>query len=241
MPSKDKPPKTKAAAKKKKPKASKSNAPREALAALEFSTVGSPREAKVSRKTGETNIELKLRIDGTGNAKIRTGIPFFDHMLTLLTKHALFDMDLVVKGDLEVDFHHTVEDTGIALGQALQEALGDKSGIRRYGFAYLPMDETLARVALDFSGRPLVIFRLPDNVDMFRVKAGDFPAQLTEEFLRGLSSNCGLTLHAEVFYTKEIHHLIESVFKAMAKALDFACQRDPRVKGIPSTKGTLTE
>lgn len=241
MPPKEKAPKTKAAAKKKKPKAKKSAPASEALAALAFNTIGSPREAKVSRKTGETNIDLKLRIDGTGTAKIRTGIPFFDHMLTLLTKHALFDMDLTVKGDLEVDFHHTVEDTGIALGQALQEALGDKSGIRRYGFAYLPMDETLARVALDFSGRPLVIFRLPDNVDMFKVKAGDFPAQLTEEFLRGLSSNCGLTLHAEVFYTKEIHHLIESVFKALAKALDSACQRDPRVKGIPSTKGTLTD
>ncbi|MEM1060310.1 MAG: imidazoleglycerol-phosphate dehydratase HisB [Verrucomicrobiota bacterium] len=203
--------------------------------------MGGPREARVTRHTGETQIELKLRIDGAGAAKVRTGIPFFDHMLTLLAKHALFDMDLSVKGDLEVDFHHTVEDTGIALGQALQEALGDKSGIRRYGFAYLPMDETLARAALDFSGRPLVVLRLPPDVDMFRARAGDFPAQLTEEFLRGLSTQCGLTLHVEVFYTKEVHHLIEAIFKALAKALDMAVQRDPRVKGIPSTKGTLTK
>jgi len=240
MPPKSKPAKT---VKKtvKKNKASKKSASTETLEALSFKPVGGAREARISRHTSETQIELKLRVDGTGVAKVRTGIPFFDHMLTLLAKHALFDMDLSVKGDIEVDFHHTVEDTGIALGQALQEALGDKSGIRRYGFAYLPMDETLARAALDFSGRPLVVLRLPEGVDMFRARAGDFPAQLTEEFLRGLSANCGLTLHVEVFYTKEVHHMVEAIFKALAKALDMAVSRDPRVKGIPSTKGTLTK
>jgi imidazoleglycerol-phosphate dehydratase len=197
------------------------------------------RRATLRRKTAETEIALSLRLDGSGRSKIATGIPFFDHMLTLLAKHALFDLDLVVKGDLEVDFHHTVEDTGIALGQALHQALGDKRGIRRYGFAYLPMDETLARVALDFSGRPLVVFRVPKGLAMIKLRAGDFPAQLTEEFLRGLATQAGLTLHAEVFYTGEVHHLIEAVFKATAKALDMACQRDPRVKGVPSSKGTL--
>jgi imidazoleglycerol-phosphate dehydratase len=197
------------------------------------------RAATIHRKTKETDIRLKLNVDGSGQSKIKTGIPFFDHMLTLLAKHALLDLDLTVKGDLEVDFHHTVEDTGIALGQALSEALGNKAGIRRYGFAYLPMDETLARVALDFSGRPMVVFRVPKNAPLIRLKAGDFPAQLTEEFLRGLAQQAGLTLHAEVFYTGETHHLIEAVFKGLAKALDMAMQKDPRVKGIPSTKGRL--
>lgn len=197
------------------------------------------RTATISRKTGETDITLKLNVDGSGKSTIKTGIPFFDHMLTLLTKHALFDLELKVKGDIEVDFHHTVEDTGIALGQALHKALGDKKGIRRYGFFYLPMDETLVRVALDFSGRPLVVFRVPQGLEMIRLRAGDFPAQLTEEFLRGLAQHAGMTLHAEVLYTSETHHLIEGVFKGLAKALDIACQRDPRVKGIPSTKGML--
>jgi imidazoleglycerol-phosphate dehydratase len=197
------------------------------------------RTATILRKTSETDIRLKLNVDGSGRAKVRTGIPFFDHMLTLLAKHALFDLDLEVKGDLEVDFHHTVEDTGIALGQALAKALGDKKGIRRYGFAYLPMDETLARVALDFSNRPFLVFRVPKNAPLIRLKAGDFPAQLTEEFLRGLSQQAGLTLHVEILYTSEVHHLIEAVFKGLAKALDAALQRDPRVKGVPSTKGKL--
>jgi imidazoleglycerol-phosphate dehydratase len=198
------------------------------------------RTARIERATSETAIRLTLTVDGSGKSKVSTGIPFFDHMLTLLAKHALFDLVIEVKGDLEVDFHHTVEDTGIALGQALAQALGEKKGIRRYGFAYLPMDETLARVCLDFSGRPLVVFRVPKSIPMMRLRAGDFPAQLTEEFLRGLATHAGLTLHAEVFYSSEIHHLIEAVFKAMAKALDMACQRDARVRGVPSSKGTLT-
>ena len=198
-----------------------------------------PRRATIVRKTAETDIRIKLDIDGSGKSNIFTGIPFFDHMLTLLAKHALIDLDLKVKGDIEVDFHHTVEDTGIALGQAIYQALGDRVGMRRYGFFLLPMDETLVRVALDFSGRPLVVFKVPKNAPLIRLRAGDFPAQLTEEFLRGLAQHAGFTLHVEVLYTSEVHHLIEGVFKGLAKSLDAAFQRDPRVKGVPSTKGIL--
>ena len=182
---------------------------------------------------------LGLNLDGAGVAKIETGIPFFDHMLTLLAKHALFDLEVKAKGDLEVDFHHTVEDVGIVLGQALQQALGDKKGVVRYGHFLLPMDETLARVALDFSGRPLLVFRAPRNFNLNKLRAGDFPAQLTVEFLRGLAQEAGLTLHVEVLYSSETHHLIEAVFKGLARALEQAVRRDPRVRGIPSTKGKL--
>src|ERR1700760_1055556 len=199
----------------------------------------SKRHAQIHRKTGETDISIKLAVDGGGASKISTGIPFFDHMLTLFAKHALFDMDVRVKGDLEVDFHHTVEDTGIVLGQVLAKALGDKKGMVRYGNFLLPMDETLVRVALDFSGRPLLVWRLPKGVNLNRLKAGNFPAQLTVEFLRGFIQQAGLTLHVEVLYSDETHHLIEAVFKGVARALEQAVRRDPRVKGIPSTKGVL--
>src|SRR5271154_1456727 len=195
------------------------------------------RRAQVHRVTGETDILVKLAVDGHGRAKIATGIPFFDHMLTLFAKHALFDLEVLAKGDVQVDFHHTVEDTGIVLGQALAKALGDKKGLVRYGNFHLPMDETLVRVALDFSGRPLLIFRLPKGVNLNRLKAGDFPAQLTVEFLRGLAQQAGLTLPVEVLSSDETHHLIEAVFKGVARALEQAVRRDPRVKGIPSTKG----
>ncbi|MES2308304.1 MAG: imidazoleglycerol-phosphate dehydratase HisB [Verrucomicrobiota bacterium] len=197
------------------------------------------RKAVIHRKTGETDIHISLNVDGNGKSKISTGIPFFDHMLTLFSKHSLIDLDLKVKGDIEVDFHHTVEDTGIAIGQALTKALGDKSGMVRYGFWLLPMDETLTRVALDFSGRPYLDFRVPKKVPMIRLKAGDFPAQLLEEFLRGISQQAGLTLHIEVLETKEVHHLIESVFKGLARALGMALERNPRIKGVPSTKGII--
>lgn len=197
------------------------------------------RSAQIARKTGETDILVKLAVDGGGASKIDTGIPFFDHMLTLFAKHALFDLDVKVKGDLEVDFHHTVEDTGIVLGQALAKALGDKKGMVRYGNFHLPMDETLVRVALDFSGRPLLVWRLPKGVNLNKLRAGDFPAQLTVEFLRGFVQQAGLTLHIEVLYSDETHHLIEAVFKGLARALEQAVRRDPRVKGIPSTKGML--
>ena len=197
------------------------------------------RQATIERKTGETAIALKLLVDGQGSSKVATGIPFFDHMLTLFAKHALFDLDVKVKGDLEVDFHHTVEDTGIVLGQALARALGDKKGLVRYGHFLLPMDETLVRVALDFSARPLLVWRAPKALNLNRLKAGDFPAQLTVEFLRAFAQEAGLTLHVEVLYSSETHHLIEAVFKGIARAIEQAVRRDPRVKGIPSTKGML--
>ncbi len=198
-----------------------------------------PRTARIDRATGETDISVRLVVDGTGRSKIATGIPFFDHMLTLFAKHALFDLDVRAKGDTQVDFHHTVEDTGIVLGQALAKALGDKKGIVRYGNFLLPMDETLVRVALDFSARPLLVFRAPKSISLIRLKAGDFPAQLTVEFLRAFAQEAGLTLHVEVLYSSETHHLIEAVFKGLARAIEQAVRRDPRVKGIPSTKGLL--
>jgi imidazoleglycerol-phosphate dehydratase len=197
------------------------------------------RHAQIHRKTGETDIQIKLAIDGSGASRIATGIPFFDHMLTLFAKHALFNLDVRAKGDVQVDFHHTVEDTGIVLGQALAKALGDKKGLVRYGNFDLPMDETLVRVALDFSGRPLLVWRAPKGVNLNRLKAGDFPAQLTVEFLRAFAQQAGLTLHVEVLYSDDTHHLVEAVFKGLARALEQAVRRDPRVKGIPSTKGLL--
>jgi imidazoleglycerol-phosphate dehydratase len=197
------------------------------------------RHAQVHRITGETDILIKLAIDGAGGSKIATGIPFFDHMLTLFAKHALFDLEVRARGDVQVDFHHTVEDTGIVLGQAISKALGDKRGLVRYGNFHLPMDETLVRVALDFSGRPLLVWRAPKGLNLNRLKAGDFPAQLTVEFLRAFAQEAGLTLHVEALYSSETHHLIEAVFKGLARALEQAVRRDPRVKGIPSTKGML--
>jgi len=197
------------------------------------------RSAEIKRKTGETDITVRLTVDGAGKSKIATGVPFFDHMLTLFAKHALFDLEVKAIGDTHVDFHHTVEDTGIVLGQALAKALGDKAGLVRYGHFLLPMDETLARVALDFSGRPLLVWRAPKSFNLNRLKAGDFPAQLTVEFLRAFSQEAGLTLHVEVLYASETHHLIEAVFKGVARALEQAVRRDARVKGIPSTKGVL--
>ena len=197
------------------------------------------RTAQIARKTAETDINIKLNVDGEGKSTIATGVPFFDHMLTLFAKHALFDLDVKVKGDIEVDFHHTVEDTGIVLGQAITKALGDKSGLVRYGNFHLPMDETLVRVALDFSGRPLLVWRAPKGLNLNRLKAGDFPAQLAVEFLRAFAQEAGLTLHVEVLHSSETHHLIEAVFKGLARAIEQAVRRDSRVKGIPSTKGLL--
>ena len=197
------------------------------------------RHAEIHRKTGETDIFINLAIDGGGCSRIATGIPFFDHMLTLFARHALFDLDVRAKGDVQVDFHHTVEDVGIVLGQVIAQALGDKKGLVRYGNFYLPMDETLVRVALDFSGRPLLVWRAPKGLNLNRLKAGDFPAQLTVEFLRAFAQQAGLTLHVEVLYSDDTHHLVEGVFKGLARALEQAVCRDPRVKGIPSTKGML--
>jgi imidazoleglycerol-phosphate dehydratase len=195
------------------------------------------RSGQIKRVTGETDVAIKLTVDGGGKSSIATGVPFFDHMLTLFAKHALFDLDVKVKGDTHVDFHHTVEDTGIGLGHALAKAIGDKKGMVRYGNFHLPMDETLVRVALDFSGRPLLVWRAPKTTNLDRLRAGDFPAQLTVEFLRAFAQEAGLTLHVEVLYSSETHHLIEALFKGLARALEQAVRRDPRVTGIPSTKG----
>jgi len=195
----------------------------------------SQRKARKYRKTSETEISLSLGLDGKGLGKIKTGIPFFDHMLNLFARHGLFDLEVKAKGDLDVDLHHTVEDVGIVLGQALATALGKKEGIRRYGCAHVPMDETLARVVVDLSGRPYLELRGLNR----RGRAGNFPAQLVEEFLRALSVQGGMNLHAEILYGRDVHHQIEALFKALAKALQEAVSRDPRVKGVPSTKGRI--
>jgi imidazoleglycerol-phosphate dehydratase len=194
------------------------------------------RVAQVHRKTAETDIRLEVNLDGSGKADIRTGIGFFDHMLTLLARHALLDLTVDAKGDLEVDFHHTVEDTGITLGQAIRQALGDKQGIRRYGWCYLPMDEALARVVLDLGGRAFLEFRNPLNPDPI---GGNFPFSLVEEFFRAFAFNVGANVHAEVLYGRDGHHLAEALFKGLAKTLLQAVERDPRVIGVLSTKEAL--
>ena len=193
------------------------------------------RSAAVERNTAETRIAIRLTVDGTGTSHIATKIPFFDHMLTLFARHSLINLEATADGDIEVDFHHTVEDVGISLGQAFSQALGDKRGIRRYGWAYLPMDETLARVVVDFSGRPFLEYRAPQGVG----PAGDVPFQLVEDVFRGFAVHAGMNLHAEILYGRDAHHMAEALFKALAKAIDQACQIDPRVQGIPSTKGVL--
>ena len=194
-----------------------------------------PRTAKCSRKTAETSIELSLNIDGSGKSNIDTGIPFFDHMLTLFSKHGLLDLDVKVVGDIEVDFHHTIEDTGIVIGTCLREALATKEGIRRYGCAYLPMDETLARVVVDLSNRPHLEFRAPAGTG----SAPNMPFTLVEEFCRALASNLRANVHVELLYGRDGHHIAEAIFKGLARALRDACERDPRVIGIPSTKDAL--
>lgn len=195
------------------------------------------RHAKIDRQTTETKIVLDLVIDGHGTSSISTKIPFFDHMLTLFARHSLCDLSVQADGDIEVDLHHTVEDTGIALGQAFTKALGDKRGLRRYGHAYLPMDETLARVVVDFSGRPFLDYRAPTGVATIGTA---FSFTLIEEFLRAFSIHAGINLHAEILYGRDAHHMAEAIFKGLAKAVDQACQIDPRVSGVPSTKGTLS-
>ena len=194
------------------------------------------REATLERKTSETEIRLTLRLDGSGVSKISTGVAFFDHMLTLFAKHGLMDLELIAKGDIEVDYHHTVEDTGILLGQAIAKALGDKAGIRRYGFSYVPMDEALVRSVVDLSGRPFLAYNAP--IDVPAIGAA-FSFQLVEEFLRAISVNAGMNLHVDVLAGRDAHHMAEGIFKSLARALDEATRIDPRVQGIPSTKGVL--
>ena len=193
------------------------------------------RTASLERITGETAIKVSLHLDGSGQSQIATGIGFFDHMLILLSKHGLFDLTVTANGDIYVDGHHTVEDTGIVLGQALAQALGDKAGIKRYGTAFVPMDEALAMVSLDISGRPFLVFdaALPSE------QVGQFDSELTEEFLRALSVHAGLTLHVRLLSGKNTHHIIEAIFKALGRALDEATRQDDRIKGVMSTKGMI--
>ncbi len=193
------------------------------------------RTAEVIRKTKETDIAISINLDGEGVSRISTGIPFMDHMLTLFAKHGTFDLDVQVKGDLEIDCHHTMEDTGLALGKAIADALGDKAGISRYGHMILPMDEVLALVALDLSGRPYLVYNVPAPVSYIR----ELDVTLFSEFFRALSNTAGMNLHVKILNPGETHHLFEAVFKAFARALRAAVALDPRVKGIPSTKGSL--
>ena len=199
------------------------------------------RHATINRKTGETAIDVELTIDGEGRSQIDTGLPFFDHMLTLLARHGLLSLKVKATGDLAVDSHHTVEDVGIVIGQAFSNALGDKRGIARFGSVYAPMDETLARVVIDLSGRPYLEYRLPADLGSpAALLAGkDFSLQLVEEFLRGFIVHAGANLHVEIIYGRDAHHMAEAIFKGLAKAVDQACRRDPRVVDVPSTKGIL--
>jgi imidazoleglycerol-phosphate dehydratase len=194
------------------------------------------RTAEIVRKTNETDIAVKVNLDGTGTHDIATGIGFLDHMLDQLARHSLIDITVRAKGDLHIDFHHTAEDVGIALGQAIRQALGDKKGIRRYASADLPMDGTLTRCAVDVSGRPFLVFK----VEFTRDKVGEMDTELFREFFQAFAMNAGITLHLETFYGDNNHHIAESGFKALARALRDAVEIDPRAGDrIPSTKGTL--
>ena len=194
------------------------------------------RQATITRKTTETSVSASVSLDGTGTYDMKTGVGFFDHMMEQLARHSLIDMKIEAKGDLHVDDHHTVEDCGIALGQAVAKALGDRKGIRRYASADLPMDETLTRCAIDVSGRPFLIFK----VNFPRQKIGTFDTELVREWFQAFAMNAGITLHIENAYGENAHHIAESCFKALARALRVAIEIDPRQKDvIPSTKGTL--
>ena len=195
-----------------------------------------PRIAEVTRKTAETQITVKVNLDGTGKASLSTGIGFFDHMLDQIARHGLIDLDIQALGDLHIDGHHTVEDVGITLGQAVHKAVGDKKGIRRYGHAYVPLDEALSRVVVDFSGRPGMIMNVPFKSGMI----GTFDSQLAHEFFQGFVNHAFVTLHIDNLRGENAHHQCETVFKAFARALRFALELDPRSAGtIPSTKGSL--
>ncbi len=195
----------------------------------------SERRASITRKTRETDIQLELDLDGAGAYEVATGIPFFDHMLESFTKHAAFDLRLRAKGDLEVDWHHTVEDVGIALGQALRQALGDARGIRRYGFFVLPMAESRVDVSLDVSNRAFLVYKVEVANDRVR----DFDVSLVEDFLYAFSQNAGIDLHVELRYGKSPHHIVEAIFKGLARALRAAVELDPRISDVPSVKGVL--
>jgi len=194
------------------------------------------RHATIDRKTKETDIKIRLEIDGSGQSQVDTGIPFMDHMLTLMAAHGFMDLDITAKGDTEIDDHHTVEDLGICLGQVIKKALGKKKGIRRYGRAIIPMDEALARVVMDLSNRPHLAYRVSLN----RTTTGTFDVGLVNEFFRALITHAGITMHVDLLAGDEPHHVAEAVFKAFARALDEACSPEPRLGGdVPSTKGML--
>ncbi len=194
------------------------------------------RNGEASRRTGETDVRVRVNLDGTGKATTKTGVGFFDHMLTALARHALLDLDVAATGDLHVDGHHTVEDVGIVLGQALAQALGERRGIRRYGEATVPLDDALARAVVDVSGRPFLAYHAdPPTWQML----GDYDVALTPEFFRGLATHGGLTIHIDLLRGQNAHHVVEAVFKAVARALGAAVTLDPRVTDIPSTKGVL--
>ncbi len=193
------------------------------------------RKTSISRKTKETDISIDLDLDGTGQADILTGIPFFDHMLTLLTVHGFFDLVIKATGDLDVDFHHSVEDIGLVLGQAMSDALGDRKGIARYGEGAVPMDEAFARVNVDLSNRPYLVYNIPDII---RVR-GLFDVWLAKEFFRAFSVKAGLNLHINVEYGENEHHILESIFKALGRALNMACFIDAGISGVLSSKGSL--
>jgi imidazoleglycerol-phosphate dehydratase len=195
------------------------------------------RVATVARKTKETDIRLELHLDGDGRSAVTTGIPFLDHMLELFAKHGLFDVTVQARGDLEVDYHHTVEDVGLVLGQALRDALGDKAGIRRFGEATVPLDEALVQTVVDLSGRPFLVY----DVRIKQAKIGSFDVELIHDFLLALVNQAGMNLHVRMLSGRNPHHIVEATFKGLARALDVATQRDPRVRGVLSTKGTLTE
>jgi len=194
------------------------------------------RKGNVERKTKETDIKVAINLDGAGTYAIGTTIPFLDHMLSLMSKHGLFDLNVRAKGDTDIDDHHTVEDAGIALGKALKQALGDMKGIARYGQASVPMDETLAAVSLDISGRSYLVYRVEFPK---KSKLREFDPDLIEDFMQAFAANAGITLHISVAYGRNTHHIIEAIFKALGRALRQAVAIDPRVKGIPSTKGKL--
>jgi imidazoleglycerol-phosphate dehydratase len=196
---------------------------------------GGARRVSIARKTAETDIQLTLNLDGEGRARVSTGVGFFDHMLTALAKHGGFDLDVRCRGDLHVDAHHSVEDVGIALGQAVIRALGDKAGIVRFGHAYVPLDEALSRCVIDISGRPYLHF----DATFKARQIGTMPTELFEDFFWALADHGRLSIHLEALRGRNAHHIAESLFKATARALSMAVARDPRVKGIPSTKGTL--
>jgi len=193
------------------------------------------RIAEVKRTTKETDISIELNIDGTGACEINTGVGFFDHMMTLFSRHGFLDLKLKAVGDTEVDYHHTVEDVGICLGQAVIKACGDKAGIRRFGNSTIPMGESLATVAIDLCDRPFLVF----NASLDRPKVGDFDVELVEEFLHAFTNHSGATLHVNLLYGSNTHHMIEAIFKALGRALDQATSKDERIQGVLSTKGTL--